>query len=42
MKPKAIKAPLALRLASPLLERQASSATRKNLDALKRYIEARG
>ncbi|TME44498.1 MAG: SRPBCC family protein [Chloroflexi bacterium] len=38
----AIKAPLALRLASPLLERQASSATRKNLDALKRYIEARG
>ena len=37
-----IKAPLALRLVAPLLERQASGATRKNLEALKRYVESSG
>ena len=37
-----VNAPLALRLAAPLLERQARSATRKNLAALKKYIEGTG
>ena len=37
-----INAPLALRLAAPLLERQARTATRKNLVELKRYVESGG